>query len=316
MPDLFDTIIIGSGPAGYTAAIYAARANLKTLVLKGNQPGGQLTTTTTIENWPGYADGIDGNALMLEMEKQAARFGAEMEQATLTAVAFDQPPLTVTAGEKTFQSKTIIIATGARARMTDAPGEANFVGKGVSTCATCDGFFYRGKDVMVVGGGDTAMEEAIFLTKFAQSVTIVHRRDSFRASQIMADRALQNPKISVLWDTVIEKFNGSDKLTSVVLKNVKTGVSTEQAIAGVFMAVGHIPNTEVFQGKVELLPSGFIKAQGTSMTNVPGVFFAGDVEDDRYRQAVTAAGAGCKAAMDAEKYLAANPGYTGVCEFC
>ena len=278
---VFDTIIIGSGPAGYTAAVYAARANLAVLLLKGNQPGGQLTTTTVIENWPGYADGIDGNELMQQMEKQAVRFGAKLEQALVTAVDFSKQPFTVTGDNTVYQGKTVIIATGARSRMTGAPGEEQFTGKGVSTCATCDGFFYRKKDIIVIGGGDTAMEEATFLTKFANSVTLVHRKDSFRASKIMVDRALSNPKIKVIWDTVIEKFNGDAKL-----------------------AIGHIPNTELFQGVVDLQPNGYLKAHGSTQTNIDGVFFAGDVEDERYRQAVTAAGAGCKAAMDVEKYLA------------
>lgn len=302
--ELFDTIIIGSGPAGYTAAIYAARANLKTLVLKGNQPGGQLTTTTVIENWPGYADGIDGNELILQMEKQAARFGTQLVQGAVTSLQVKQAPYTVTAGDTTYQAKTIIIATGARARVTDVPGEKEFMGKGISTCATCDGFFYKGKELIVVGGGDTAMEEANFLTKFATSVTIVHRRDSFRASKIMIDRTMTNPKIKVIWDSLVERFNGEGKLMSVTLKNVKTGATQDQPIGGVFLAIGHIPNTEVFQGVIDLLPNGYIQAQGVTTTNVPGVFFAGDVEDHRYRQAVTAAGAGCKAAMDVEKYLA------------
>ncbi len=301
---VFDTIIIGSGPAGYTAAVYAARANLAVLLLKGNQPGGQLTTTTVIENWPGYADGIDGNELMQQMEKQAVRFGAKLEQALVTAVDFSKQPFTVTGDNTVYQGKTVIIATGARSRMTGAPGEEQFTGKGVSTCATCDGFFYRKKDIIVIGGGDTAMEEATFLTKFANSVTLVHRKDSFRASKIMVDRALSNPKIKVIWDTVIEKFNGDAKLTSVTLKNLKTNQTTDQPIDGVFLAIGHIPNTELFQGVVDLQPNGYLKAHGSTQTNIDGVFFAGDVEDERYRQAVTAAGAGCKAAMDVEKYLA------------
>lgn len=300
----FDTIIIGSGPAGYTAAIYAARANLSVLVLKGNQPGGQLTTTTVIENWPGYADGIDGNELMQQMEKQALRFGAKIEQVAVTAVDFSKTPFTVTCGETSYQGKTIIIATGARSRMTNAPGEDQFIGKGVSTCATCDGFFYRKKDIIVIGGGDTAMEETNFLTKFANSVTLVHRRDSFRASKIMIDRTMANPKVKVIWDTVIERFNGDGKLTSVTLKNVKTGEVKDQIIDGVFMAVGHIPNTELFKNIIDLEPTGYVKAHGSTHTNIPGVFFAGDVEDERYRQAITAAGSGCKAAMDVEKYLA------------
>ncbi|MBI4407082.1 MAG: thioredoxin-disulfide reductase [Candidatus Kerfeldbacteria bacterium] len=302
--ELFDTIIIGSGPAGYTAAIYAARANLKVLVLKGNQPGGQLTTTTVIENWPGYADGIDGNELMVQMEKQGVRFGAKMEQVTVTAVDFSKVPFTVTCGDISYQGKTVIIATGARSRMTSAAGEAELVGKGVSTCATCDGFFYKKKDIIVIGGGDTAMEEANFLTKFANSVTIIHRRDSFRASKIMVDRTMANPKIKVIWDSAIEQFNGTDKLTSVTLKNFKTNETEDHPIDGVFLAIGHIPNTELFQGLVDLETNGYVKAHGATHTNIDGIFFAGDVEDQHYRQAVTAAGAGCKAAMDVEKYLA------------
>lgn len=301
---VYDTIIIGSGPAGYTAAIYAARANLSVLVLKGNQPGGQLTTTTVIENWPGYADGIDGNELMMSMEKQAVRFGAKMEQTTVSAVDFTKAPFTVTCGDTSYQGKTVIIATGARSRMTGAQGEDKLIGKGISTCATCDGFFYRKKDIMVIGGGDTAMEEANFLTKFANSVTLVHRKDSFRASKIMVDRTMQNPKIKVIWDSVIEQFNGTDKLASVTLKNLKTNETKDQPIDGVFLAIGHIPNTEVFQGMVDLQPNGYLKAHGSTQTNIDGVFFAGDVEDEHYRQAVTAAGAGCKAAMDVEKYIA------------
>lgn len=302
--DIFDTIIIGSGPAGYTAAIYAARADLKTLVLKGNQPGGQLTTTTIVENWPGYADGVDGNELMQQMEKQAARFGTQLVDGAVTAVDLKTKPFTVSAGNATYTGKTIIIATGARPRTTGAPGESEFIGKGISTCATCDGFFFRNQDLIVIGGGDTAMEESTFLTKFAKSVTIVHRRNQFRASKIMIERTISNPKIKVIWDTVIERFNGEGKLTSVTLKNVKTGEIKEQQIGGVFLAIGHLPNTEAFQGIIDLQPNGYIRPHGATITNVDGVFFAGDVEDSRYRQAVTAAGSGCKAAMDVEKYLA------------
>ncbi|MFA6475237.1 MAG: thioredoxin-disulfide reductase [Patescibacteria group bacterium] len=301
---VFDTIIVGSGPAGYTAAIYAARSNLSVLVLKGQQPGGQLTTTTIIENWPGYADGIDGNELMQNMEKQAARFGAEMKSSVVTGVDFSKQPFTITTSDASYQSKTVIIATGTRSRMTNAPGETELIGKGVSTCATCDGFFYRKKDIIVIGGGDTAMEEANFLTKFANSVTLVHRKDSFRASKIMIDRALANPKIKVIYNSVIERFNGTGKLASVTLKDTQTSQLTDKPIDGVFLAVGHIPNTEVFQGKIELEPNGFIKDHGATSTNVAGVFFAGDVADQHYRQAITAAGAGCKAAIDVEKYLA------------
>ncbi len=301
--ELFDVIIIGSGPAGFTAAIYTARANLKTLVLKGNQPGGQLTTTTVIENWPGYADGIDGNELMQQMEKQASRFGAQLVQSTITKLTVTTKPFTVTAGETNYQGRTVIIATGASARTTGAAGEADFLGKGVSTCATCDGFFYRDKNVMIIGGGDTAMEEANFLTKFAKEVTIVHRRDSFRASKIMVDRVKANPKIKVIWNTTVESFFGDTKLRTVVLKNIKTGATQQQSIDGVFLAIGHRPNTEWLRGTITLDKQGYIVIQNETNTNVPGVFVAGDVADERYRQAVTAAGAGCKAAIDVEKYL-------------
>ncbi|MBI2415885.1 MAG: thioredoxin-disulfide reductase [Candidatus Kerfeldbacteria bacterium] len=300
---MYDTIIIGSGPAGYTAAIYAARANLNTLVLKGDQPGGQLTTTTVIENWPGYENGIDGNELMQKMEQQAKRFGADIEQKTVSRVNFKDQPFTVYVGEQVYQGKTIIIATGARARQTGAPGEDRLLGKGVSTCATCDGFFFKGKDVAVIGGGDTAMEEANFLTRFVNSVTIVHRRDSFRASKIMIDRTLNNPKITVQWDSTISQFNGQQHLESVTLHNLKTKQDITTPTAAVFLAIGHIPNSELFHDQIDLLPNGYIKSHGTSHTNVPGVFFAGDVEDEHYRQAVTAAAAGCRAAMDVERYL-------------
>lgn len=300
---IYDTIILGSGPAGLTAAIYASRANLKTLVLKGDQPGGQLTTTTVVENWPGYEDGIDGNELMQNMEKQAARFGAELLQKTATAVQLEKSPFTVTAGNDSYQAKTLILATGERSRVTDAPGEKELWAKGISSCATCDGFFFRGKDIMVIGGGDTAMEEANFLTKFAKSVTLIHRRDSFRASKIMVDRVMNNPKITVWFNKTVECFNGTTKLESVTLKDVATGQTSTHETDGFFLAIGHIPNTDLFKEKIELLPNGYIKAQGTTTTNIPGIFFAGDCEDYRYRQAVTAAASGCKAAMDAEKYL-------------
>lgn len=305
--ELYDTIIIGSGPAGYTAAIYASRGSLKTLQFKGTQPGGQLTTTTVIENWPGFENGIDGNELMMEMEKQAKRFGTELKGDTVTKVDFSRStsgqPFKVWAGETEYQAKTVIIATGARSRMTEAPGEDTFFAKGVSTCATCDGFFYKDKDVMVVGGGDTAMEEATFLTKFCQSVTIVHRRDAFRASQIMQDRVLHNEKISVMWDSVITEFKGDDKLQSVGIENTKTGEKTEQPIDGVFMAIGQIPNTDIFAGQIELNDEKYIKPGEHMRTNVAGVFYGGDCEDARYRQAVTAAGDGCKAAIEVNRYL-------------
>lgn len=301
--EIYDTVIIGSGPAGYTAAIYAARGSLKTLLLKGTQPGGQLTTTTTIENWPGFENGVDGNELMMQMEKQAKRFGAEMKGDSASKVDFSARPFKIYVGETAYQTKTVIIATGARSRMADAPGEEKFFAKGVSTCATCDGFFYKGKDVMVIGGGDTAMEEANFLTKFCKSVTIVHRRDAFRASQIMQSRVMNNPKISVLWNTVIKEFKGQNKLQSVVLENTQTGERKEQSIDGVFLAIGHIPNTEIFEGQIELQADKYIARSEQMRTNVEGVFYAGDCADERYHQAVTAAADGCKAAIEAMRYL-------------
>ncbi len=303
----YDLIIIGSGPAGYTAAIYASRGSLKTLVLKGNQPGGQLTTTTEIENFPGFENGIDGNQLMMEMEKQAKRFGTELKQETVSAVDFSsQPhvePHKVMVGETVYTAKAVIIASGASSRRTGAPGEDKLFAKGVSTCATCDGFFYKGKDVMILGGGDTAMEESLFLAKLCNSVTVVHRRNEFRASKIMSDRVLAHEKIKVIWDSEVVQFNGDTKLESVTLKNTKTGEQTEHITSGVFLAIGQIPNTVFLNGKITLTPEGYIQPGEHMQTNVPGVFYAGDVEDARYRQAITAAADGCKAAMEVEKYL-------------
>ncbi|MFA5995686.1 MAG: thioredoxin-disulfide reductase [Patescibacteria group bacterium] len=303
MNTIYDTIILGSGPAGLTAAIYTARAFLKTLVIKGNQPGGQLTTTTIVENWPGYENGIDGNELMLNMEKQAKRFGAEILSSTAAQAVLTKQPFTIYCGEKPYHSKTVIIATGESSRVTGAPGEKEFWAKGISACATCDGFFFRGKNVVVIGGGDSAMEEANFLTRFCNSVTIIHRRDIFRASKIMVDRVMKNPKIKVLWNKSIEHFNGSTKLESITVKDTKTNKTEAVVTDGAFLAIGHIPNTAIIKDQIELLPNGYIKAQGATTTNIPGVFFAGDVEDYRYRQAVTAAAAGCKAAMDVQKFL-------------
>lgn len=301
--NVYDTIIIGSGPAGYTAAIYASRASLSTAVFKGTQPGGQLTTTTVIENWPGFEDGIDGNELMIAMEKQAVRFGTEMKNDTVSKVDFTGEIKKVYVGDTEYQAKTVILSTGARSRMSGAKGEDTFFAKGVSTCATCDGFFYKNKDVMIVGGGDTAMEEANFLTKFCNSVTVIHRRDAFRASKIMADRVLHNPKISVLWNSAIEEFKGGATLESVDIKNTQTDEIKNYPIAGVFLAIGHIPNTEIFKDAVTLNEEGYIQEGEHIQTNVPGVFYAGDCADHRYRQAVTAAGEGCKAGMEAIKYL-------------
>jgi thioredoxin reductase (NADPH) len=302
--DIRNLIVIGSGPAGYTAALYAARANLGPLVLKGLDAGGQLMLTTDVENYPAFPDGILGPELMDQMEKQAARFGAEILPVHVTEVDLSARPFTVRAGDQVWRSRTIIAATGATARWLDVPGEEKLRGRGVSACATCDGFFFRDRALVVVGGGDTAMEEATFLTKFASKVTIVHRRDEFRASKIMADRALANPKIEVIWDTVVDEILGDDAVTGVVLRNVKTGEMTEFPTDGVFMAIGHDPTTSLFIGQLDLDDDGYVRvAEPRTHTSVEGVFAAGDVTDRLYRQAVTAAGQGCKAAMDAERYL-------------
>jgi thioredoxin reductase (NADPH) len=302
--DIRNVIVIGSGPAGYTAALYAARANLDPLVLKGLDAGGQLMLTTDVENYPAFPDGILGPELMDQMEKQAARFGAEIVPVHVTEVDLGARPFTVKAGDQVWRSRTIIVATGATARWLDVPGEEKLRGRGVSACATCDGFFFRDRELVVVGGGDTAMEEATFLTKFASKVTIVHRRDEFRASKIMADRALANPKIEVIWDTVVDEILGDDAVTGVMLRNLKTGETTEFATDGVFMAIGHDPTTSLFRGQLDLDDDGYVRvAEPRTHTSVEGVFAAGDVTDRIYRQAVTAAGQGCKAAIDAERYL-------------
>jgi thioredoxin reductase (NADPH) len=302
--DVRDLIVIGSGPAGYTAALYAARANLEPLVLKGLDAGGQLMLTTDVENYPGFADGILGPELMDQMEKQAARFGAEILAVHVTEVDLAERPFTVKAGDQRWLARTIIVATGATARWLDVPGEAKLRGRGVSACATCDGFFFRDRELVVVGGGDSAMEEATFLTKFASKVTIVHRRHEFRASAIMAERALSNPKIEVIWNSVVEEVLGDDAVTGVRLRNVETDDVSELRTDGVFMAIGHDPNTSLFRGKLELDDAGYVKVdEPRTATDVDGVFAAGDVTDRIYRQAVTAAGQGCKAAIDAERFL-------------
>lgn len=302
-----DVVILGSGPAGYTAALYAARANLEPLVLKGLEAGGQLMLTTDVENYPGFPDGILGPELMDAMEKQSARFRAEILPQGATRVDLSERPFGVWAGDQEWRAETLIVATGASAKWLDVPGEERLRGRGVSACATCDGFFFRDRELVVVGGGDTAMEEATFLTKFASKVTIVHRRDEFRASKIMQDRALSNPKVEVIWDTVVEEIAGDGAVTGVRLRNLRTDETADLPTDGVFMAIGHTPNTDLLRGQLELTGGGYIVVQEpTTRTSVPGVFAAGDVTDVIYRQAVTAAGQGCKAAIDAERFLEAD----------
>jgi thioredoxin reductase (NADPH) len=311
----YKVVILGSGPAGLTAALYASRANLEPLVVEGgggddptDVPGGQLMLTTDVDNYPGFPEGILGPDLMEKMRKQAARFGTEYASGTLKEVDFGQRPFGLTLGEGAIQADTLIVATGARARWLGLPEELEFRTRigGVSACATCDGFFYKGKDVLVVGGGDTAMEEATFLTKFANRVTVVHRRETLRASKIMQERALKNPRIAWLFDTVVEKILGGpgQGVTGARVRNVKSDEVREIAAGGIFVAIGHEPNTAPFRGKLETNAEGYlVTREGTTATSVPGVFAAGDVQDFRYRQAVTAAGSGCMAAIDAERFL-------------
>jgi thioredoxin reductase (NADPH) len=304
MTDTREVVVLGSGPAGFTAALYAARANLRPLVLKGLESGGQLMLTTDVENYPGFPDGIMGPELMEAMEKQAARFDAEIVAQSATRVDLSERPFGIWAGDHEWRARTVIVSTGASAKWLGVPGEERLRGRGVSACATCDGFFFRDRELVVVGGGDTAMEEASFLTKFASKVTIVHRRDEFRASKIMQDRALANPKIDVVWNTVVDEITGNGAVNGVKLRNVNDGTVNDFATDGVFMAIGHTPNTSLFEGQLELTDGGYIVVQEpTTATSVPGVFAAGDVTDRHYRQAVTAAGQGCKAAMDAERLL-------------
>ena len=302
-------IVIGSGPAGYTAAIYAARANLAPLMLTGVQPGGQLMLTTLVENYPGFVEGIQGPELMETMKRQAEHFGTEMIAEDVTAVDFSRRPFVVQAGDATWEGHTIIIATGATAKLLGLPAETKLMGRGISTCATCDGFFFKDRNIMVVGGGDSAMEEALYLARLGRKVEVVHRRDSLRASKFMQDRARENPKIEFVWDSAVDDVMDVDrgKVTSVRLRNVKTGALSDRQVDGLFVAIGHEPNTQIFRGQIELLPNGYIKVKpGTTGTSVPGVFAAGDVQDHVYRQAVTAAGTGCMAALEAERYLEAT----------
>jgi thioredoxin reductase (NADPH) len=299
-------IIIGSGPAGYTAAIYAARANLGPLMITGVQAGGQLMLTTLVENYPGFVDGLMGPDLMESFRKQAERFGTEIVAEDATEVNLRRRPFVVKAGAAEWEGHTVIIATGASAKLLGLPAETMLMGRGVSTCATCDGFFFKDQDIMVVGGGDSAMEEALYLSRLGRTVTVVHRRDALRASKIMQDRAFKNPKIEFVWDATVEDIMDptQGKVTAVRLRHLNTGRVAERKVDGLFIAIGHEPNTGIFRGQVELLPNGYVKVEpGTTRTSVPGVFAAGDVQDFTYRQAVTAAGTGCMAALEAERYL-------------
>jgi thioredoxin reductase (NADPH) len=298
-----NVVIIGSGPAGYTAALYAARANLKPLVLKGIEAGGQLMLTTDVENYPGFPEGILGPELMELMEKQAARFDAEMLHQVATKVDFSERPFRVWSGDEEFRARSVIISTGASAKMLGVPGEDRLLGHGVSTCATCDGFFFRGQELVVVGGGDSAMEEALFLTRFATKVTVVHRRDELRASKIMQDRAFENEKIEFVWDSEVQEILGDGQVSGVRIRNRKNDDVVDLGASGMFVAIGHTPNTHIFEGQLEMTDGYIVVKEPTTATSVEGVFAAGDAVDFVYRQAVTAAGMGCKAGMDAERFL-------------
>ena len=301
---MYDVIIIGSGSAGYTAAIYACRAGRKTLVLAGSIPGGQLMITSEVENYPGFPEGVLGPELMEKFRRQAERFGPEIVYDDVSFVDFSSRPFKIVAGGKTYEGKSVIIATGANAKWLGLPSETKFRGRGVSSCATCDGFFFKGKDVVTVGGGDTAMEEANFLANITNSVTVVHRRDMLRASKIMQERATANPKIRFIWDSAVKEITGDDKVTGVQLHNLKSGRDSHVKAEGVFVAIGYEPNTGFLKGRIELDSQGYVVTRRDTETSVPGVFAAGDVRDHKYRQAITAAADGCKAAIDADRFLA------------
>ncbi len=308
-----NVIIIGSGPAGLTAAIYTARANLNPLLIEGLEAGGQLMLTTLVENWPGHRDGIMGPELMGEMRAQAERFGAELVQSEVTGVELRRPPFVVTTSDEDYRARSVIIATGASARLLGLPSERHLMGRGVSTCATCDGYFFRDREIAVVGGGDSALEEAIYLTRFASKVTVVHRRNALRASKIMQDKAFANPKIEFVWNSVVEDVRDPDKgsVSAIVLRDVITQQVSDLAVHGVFVAIGHTPNTSLFRGQVEMDAAGYILTRDGMHTSLPGVFACGDVQDRVYRQAITAAGSGCQAALDAEHYLDGLPEHLG-----
>jgi thioredoxin reductase (NADPH) len=304
-PSARNVVIIGSGPAGLTAALYAARANLQPLVIEGLEAGGQLMLTTAVENFPGFRDGIMGPDLMAAMREQAARFGAEIVRGHVSGVDLSHQPFVITTGDGRIEARVVIIATGASAKLLGLPSERALMGHGVSTCATCDGFFFRGKPIAVIGGGDSALEEATFLTRFASAVTIVHRRDAFRASKIMQDKAFANPKITVEWSTGVVDVRdlGQGVVSGLVVENLKTREQKILAVDGVFVAIGHTPNTALFTGQLDMDPAGYLITRNGPKTNVPGVFACGDVQDHVYRQAVTAAGSGCMAAIEAERFL-------------
>ena len=312
-----EVVIIGSGPAGLTAAIYASRANLNPVVIEGepsstsDQPGGQLMLTTEVENYPGFEDGIMGPELMMAMRNQASRFGTEIVTGKVSNVDFSERPFKIWVGdpaaEPTYLAETVIVSTGAQSLMLDVPGETRLIGHGVSTCATCDGFFFRDQEIAVIGGGDSAIEEATFLTKFASKVTIIHRRDELRASKIMQDRAVANPKIEFLWNHTVTEVHGEHTVEHISLVDTVTGEESEMKVNGLFVAIGHRPNTDLFKGQLDMKDNGYLICQpGTTLTNVEGVYASGDVQDDYYRQAITSAGSGCMAAIDAERFLEAQ----------